>query len=227
MRDSVTLDKPFNRSYTVLGLSWGSCISGAHSKKTSLWQLGRQYCKFWITLDKILKIALGFSCSRRTKQPWRNTSEADNKVNIITVLMTDFKEVDIHVFCGPTRARYQITVAVLVSTQAEIRTSFEELYRMMSQREEFRWMMLRIKRMAEPWVSAIRSLAAKQNLGKRRKKKVGMTDDDVVCRSFCPLRFCFQGRKEAACFLCYSCFVKSNCRLRHKCVTSSLPGKAL
>uniref|UniRef100_A0A3B4FMV5 alpha-1,6-mannosyl-glycoprotein 6-beta-N-acetylglucosaminyltransferase n=1 Tax=Pundamilia nyererei TaxID=303518 RepID=A0A3B4FMV5_9CICH len=72
--------------------------------------------------------------------------------------------------------------------QAEIRTSFEELYRMMSQREEFRWMMLRIKRMAEPWVSAIRSLAAKQNLGKRRKKKVGMTDDDVVCRSFCPLR---------------------------------------
>lgn len=116
MRDSVTLDKPFNRSYTVLGLSWGSCISGAHSKKTSLWQLGRQYCKFWITLDKILKIALGFSCSRRTKQPWRNTSEADNKVNIITVLMRDFKEVDIHVFCGPTRARYQIKVAVLVST---------------------------------------------------------------------------------------------------------------
>uniref|UniRef100_A0A3Q0SRS4 alpha-1,6-mannosyl-glycoprotein 6-beta-N-acetylglucosaminyltransferase n=1 Tax=Amphilophus citrinellus TaxID=61819 RepID=A0A3Q0SRS4_AMPCI len=56
--------------------------------------------------------------------------------------------------------------------QAEIRTSFEELYRMMSQREEFRWMMLRIKRMAEPWVSAIRSLAAKQNLGKRRKKKI-------------------------------------------------------
>ncbi|XP_061653448.1 alpha-1,6-mannosylglycoprotein 6-beta-N-acetylglucosaminyltransferase A isoform X2 [Phyllopteryx taeniolatus] len=56
--------------------------------------------------------------------------------------------------------------------QAEIRTSFEELYRVMSQREEFRWMMLRIKRMAEPWVSAIRSLAAKQNLTKRRRKKV-------------------------------------------------------
>lgn len=57
--------------------------------------------------------------------------------------------------------------------QAEIRTSFEELYRVMSQREEFRWMMLRIKRMAEPWVSAIRSLAGKQNLGRRRRKKVG------------------------------------------------------
>lgn len=45
---------------------------------------------------------------------------------------------------------------------------------MMSQREEFRWMMLRIKRMAEPWVSAIRSLAAKQNLARRRRKKVGI-----------------------------------------------------
>uniref|UniRef100_A0A3P8SXN1 alpha-1,6-mannosyl-glycoprotein 6-beta-N-acetylglucosaminyltransferase n=1 Tax=Amphiprion percula TaxID=161767 RepID=A0A3P8SXN1_AMPPE len=56
--------------------------------------------------------------------------------------------------------------------QADIRTSFEELYRKMSQREEFRWMMLRIKRMAEPWVSAIRSLAAKQNLAKRRRKKI-------------------------------------------------------
>lgn len=44
---------------------------------------------------------------------------------------------------------------------------------MMSQREEFRWMMLRIKRMAEPWVGAIRSLAGKQNLGRRRRKKVG------------------------------------------------------
>ncbi|KAG7241067.1 hypothetical protein INR49_026098 [Caranx melampygus] len=56
--------------------------------------------------------------------------------------------------------------------QAEVRTSFEELYRVMSQREEFRWMMLRIKRMAEPWVGAIRSLAAKQNLAKRRRKKI-------------------------------------------------------
>uniref|UniRef100_A0A672FEQ5 alpha-1,6-mannosyl-glycoprotein 6-beta-N-acetylglucosaminyltransferase n=1 Tax=Salarias fasciatus TaxID=181472 RepID=A0A672FEQ5_SALFA len=55
---------------------------------------------------------------------------------------------------------------------ASIRTSFEELYRSMSQREEFRWMMLRIKRMAEPWVSAIRSLAAKQNLARRRRKKI-------------------------------------------------------
>lgn len=62
---------------------------------------------------------------------------------------------------------------LLRPVQAEIRTSFEDLYRMMSQREEFRWMMLRIKRMAEPWVGAIRSLAAKQNLAKRRRKKVG------------------------------------------------------
>uniref|UniRef100_A0A3Q3B1E3 alpha-1,6-mannosyl-glycoprotein 6-beta-N-acetylglucosaminyltransferase n=1 Tax=Kryptolebias marmoratus TaxID=37003 RepID=A0A3Q3B1E3_KRYMA len=58
------------------------------------------------------------------------------------------------------------------SGQAEVRTSFEGLYRSMSQREEFRWMMLRIKRMAEPWVGAIRSLAAKQNLTKRRRKKI-------------------------------------------------------
>ncbi|XP_031708201.1 alpha-1,6-mannosylglycoprotein 6-beta-N-acetylglucosaminyltransferase A [Anarrhichthys ocellatus] len=56
--------------------------------------------------------------------------------------------------------------------QAEVQTSFEELYRVMSQREEFRWMMLRIKRMAEPWVSAIRSLASKQNLARRRRKKI-------------------------------------------------------
>ncbi|KAG7470339.1 hypothetical protein JOB18_015097 [Solea senegalensis] len=56
--------------------------------------------------------------------------------------------------------------------QAEVRTNFDELYRVMSQREEFRWMMLRIKRMAEPWVSAIRSLAEKQNLVKRQKKKI-------------------------------------------------------
>lgn len=74
---------------------------------------------------------------------------------------------------------WTVTIAHLqevceLCVQAEIRTSFEGLYRSMSQREEFRWMMLRIKRMAEPWVSAIRSLAAKQNLGKRRRKKVGV-----------------------------------------------------
>lgn len=63
---------------------------------------------------------------------------------------------------------------IISPVQAAIRTSFEELYRVMSQREEFRWMMLRIKRMAEPWVSAIRSLAAKQNLARRRRKKVSM-----------------------------------------------------
>ena len=56
--------------------------------------------------------------------------------------------------------------------QTEVRTSFDELHRVMSRREEFRWMMLRIKRMAEPWLSAARSLASKQDLGKRHRKKV-------------------------------------------------------
>ncbi|XP_023678110.1 alpha-1,6-mannosylglycoprotein 6-beta-N-acetylglucosaminyltransferase A-like [Paramormyrops kingsleyae] len=54
----------------------------------------------------------------------------------------------------------------------EIRTSFDDLYRMMSHREEFRWMMIRIRRMAEAWVDAIRSLAEKQDLTKRRRKKI-------------------------------------------------------
>ncbi|KAG7467320.1 hypothetical protein MATL_G00152110 [Megalops atlanticus] len=56
--------------------------------------------------------------------------------------------------------------------KTDIRTSFDELHRIMSRREEFRWMMLRIKRMAELWVGAIRSLAAKQNLAKRKRKKI-------------------------------------------------------
>uniref|UniRef100_W5K7V0 alpha-1,6-mannosyl-glycoprotein 6-beta-N-acetylglucosaminyltransferase n=1 Tax=Astyanax mexicanus TaxID=7994 RepID=W5K7V0_ASTMX len=58
------------------------------------------------------------------------------------------------------------------TTNSEYRTSLEELYRMMSRREEFRWMMLRIKRMEEPWVSAIRSLATKQDLQRRKRKKI-------------------------------------------------------
>lgn len=48
----------------------------------------------------------------------------------------------------------------------------------MSRREEFRWMMLRIKRMEDPWINAIRALAAKQNLAKR--KKVGHTHKHVL-----------------------------------------------
>ena len=72
-------------------------------------------------------------------------------------------------FCFFNLCRFSVCVCV----QAEFRTGFEELYRVMSQREEFRWMMLRIKRMADPWVAAIRSLASKQNLAKRRRKKVG------------------------------------------------------
>uniref|UniRef100_A0AAR2KFQ3 alpha-1,6-mannosyl-glycoprotein 6-beta-N-acetylglucosaminyltransferase n=1 Tax=Pygocentrus nattereri TaxID=42514 RepID=A0AAR2KFQ3_PYGNA len=47
-----------------------------------------------------------------------------------------------------------------------------QLYRVMSRREEFRWMMLRIKRMEEPWVSAIRSLSTKQDLQNRKRKKI-------------------------------------------------------
>ncbi|XP_066467981.1 alpha-1,6-mannosylglycoprotein 6-beta-N-acetylglucosaminyltransferase A [Tiliqua scincoides] len=57
-------------------------------------------------------------------------------------------------------------------TMAEIRTNFDLLYKMMSRHEEFRWMMLRIKRMADTWIEAIKSLAEKQNLEKRKRKKV-------------------------------------------------------
>ncbi|XP_053473358.1 alpha-1,6-mannosylglycoprotein 6-beta-N-acetylglucosaminyltransferase A [Ictalurus furcatus] len=54
----------------------------------------------------------------------------------------------------------------------EIRTSLDELYRVMSRREEFRWMMLRIKRMEEPWLSAVHSLSLKQDLRNRKRKKI-------------------------------------------------------
>ncbi|KAG8125117.1 hypothetical protein E2320_020363, partial [Naja naja] len=57
-------------------------------------------------------------------------------------------------------------------TLAEIRTNFDLLYKMMSRHEEFRWMVLRIKRMADTWIEAIKSLAEKQNLEKRKRKKV-------------------------------------------------------
>lgn len=57
-------------------------------------------------------------------------------------------------------------------TMAEIRTNFDLLYKMMSRHEEFRWMMLRIRRMADTWIEAIKSLAEKQNLQKRKRKKV-------------------------------------------------------
>ncbi|TRY91996.1 hypothetical protein DNTS_013797 [Danionella cerebrum] len=58
------------------------------------------------------------------------------------------------------------------NSQLEVRTSFDDLYHVMSRREEFRWMMLRIKRMEEPWVSAVRSLATKQNLQHRKRRKI-------------------------------------------------------
>lgn len=56
--------------------------------------------------------------------------------------------------------------------QAEIRTDFNILYSMMKKHEEFRWMRLRIRRMADAWIQAIKSLAEKQNLEKRKRKKV-------------------------------------------------------
>ncbi|PKU33412.1 hypothetical protein llap_16284 [Limosa lapponica baueri] len=57
-------------------------------------------------------------------------------------------------------------------TAAEIRINFDNLYKMMSRHEEFRWMMLRIRRMADTWIEAIKSLAEKQNLEKRKRKKI-------------------------------------------------------
>nr|XP_009508489.1 PREDICTED: alpha-1,6-mannosylglycoprotein 6-beta-N-acetylglucosaminyltransferase A [Phalacrocorax carbo] len=57
-------------------------------------------------------------------------------------------------------------------TVAEIRINFDNLYKMMSRHEEFRWMMLRIRRMADTWIEAIKSLAEKQNLEKRKRKKI-------------------------------------------------------
>lgn len=55
---------------------------------------------------------------------------------------------------------------------AEIRTDFNILYGMMKKHEEFRWMRLRIRRMADAWIQAIKSLAEKQNLEKRKRKKI-------------------------------------------------------
>ncbi|EMP34748.1 Alpha-1,6-mannosylglycoprotein 6-beta-N-acetylglucosaminyltransferase A, partial [Chelonia mydas] len=57
-------------------------------------------------------------------------------------------------------------------SMAEIHTDFDLLYKMMSRHEEFRWMMLRIRRMADAWIEAIKSLAEKQNLEKRKRKKI-------------------------------------------------------
>ncbi|XP_069791302.1 alpha-1,6-mannosylglycoprotein 6-beta-N-acetylglucosaminyltransferase A isoform X2 [Narcine bancroftii] len=57
-----------------------------------------------------------------------------------------------------------------VQTLAEIRTDFNYLFKIMSARDEFRWMRLRINRMANAWIEAVKSLAEKQNLENRRKK---------------------------------------------------------
>ncbi|XP_078259557.1 alpha-1,6-mannosylglycoprotein 6-beta-N-acetylglucosaminyltransferase A [Rhinoraja longicauda] len=57
-----------------------------------------------------------------------------------------------------------------VQTLAEIRTDFNYLFKIMSAHDEFRWMRLRINRMASAWIEAIKSLAEKQNLENKRKK---------------------------------------------------------
>ncbi|XP_038607466.1 alpha-1,6-mannosylglycoprotein 6-beta-N-acetylglucosaminyltransferase A [Tachyglossus aculeatus] len=55
---------------------------------------------------------------------------------------------------------------------AEIQTDLDQLYRTMQRHEEFRWMALRIRRMAAAWIGAVKSLAEKQNLGRRKRKKI-------------------------------------------------------
>ncbi|KAF5904010.1 alpha-1,6-mannosylglycoprotein 6-beta-N-acetylglucosaminyltransferase A-like, partial [Clarias magur] len=54
----------------------------------------------------------------------------------------------------------------------EIRMSLDGLYHVMTRHDEFRWMMLRIKRMEEPWLRAVHSLSLKQDLRNRKRKKI-------------------------------------------------------
>lgn len=74
----------------------------------------------------------------------------------------------------------------MLCLKAEIRINFDNLYKMMSRHEEFRWMMLRIRRMADTWIEAIKSLAEKQNLEKRKRKKVNKN-------TFIPVTCCYMG----------------------------------
>ena len=69
--------------------------------------------------------------------------------------------------------------------QAEIHTDFNILYGMMKKHEEFRWMRLRIRRMADAWIQAIKSLAEKQNLEKRKRKKVSLLILFLHVPAFC------------------------------------------
>lgn len=69
----------------------------------------------------------------------------------------------------------------MLCLKAEIRFNFDNLYKMMSRHEEFRWMMLRIRRMADTWIEAIKSLAEKQNLEKRKRKKVNENTFVTCC----------------------------------------------
>ncbi|CAH7195269.1 Mgat5 [Phodopus roborovskii] len=76
---------------------------------------------------------------------------------------------------GANSTNSTTAVPSLVSLEkinAEIRTDFNNLYSMMKKHEEFRWMRLRIRRMADAWIQAIKSLAEKQNLEKRKRKKI-------------------------------------------------------
>lgn len=71
----------------------------------------------------------------------------------------------------PWRAKNPVEEADDYSV-AKIRKDFNLLYSMMKKHEEFRWMRLRIRRMADAWIQAIKSLAGKQNLATRKRKKV-------------------------------------------------------
>lgn len=74
------------------------------------------------------------------------------------------KEIKVRLF------RMKGTIKILCLFQAEIRTDFNYLFKIMSAHDEFRWMRLRINRMASAWIEAIKSLAEKQNLENKRKK---------------------------------------------------------
>uniref|UniRef100_S4RE96 alpha-1,6-mannosyl-glycoprotein 6-beta-N-acetylglucosaminyltransferase n=1 Tax=Petromyzon marinus TaxID=7757 RepID=S4RE96_PETMA len=55
---------------------------------------------------------------------------------------------------------------------AEVKTDFKQLFHRMASREEFRWMKMRILRMEESWLAAVRSLSEKHNLQGRTRKKI-------------------------------------------------------
>ncbi|CAM9529486.1 alpha-1,6-mannosylglycoprotein 6-beta-N-acetylglucosaminyltransferase A [Lethenteron reissneri] len=55
---------------------------------------------------------------------------------------------------------------------AEVKTDFKQLFHRMASREEFRWMKMRILRMEESWLAAVRSLSEEHDLQGRTRKKI-------------------------------------------------------